>query len=191
MDANGGGEIIALDLNGTLKWRKTLCDSSLHSAPVISADGSVYICVSNDGLVEPWGYLHAFGTVENNQPPEPPLIDGPTQARVRRNIEFLFQAEDPDNTPISYYVDWGDGTNTQTILDYEPGVQVPIFHTWTKRGTYIIQAKAIDTFGLESDWGTLTVTMPFSYEPLQYHFIEWLLEKFPNAFPIMRYLFKK
>ena len=188
MNANGGGEIIALDLDGTLKWRKTLCDSSLHSSPVISEDGSVYICVSNDGLVEPWGYLHAFGTVENNQPPEPPFIDGPTQARVRRNIEYFFQAEDPDNTPISYYVDWGDGTNRQTI-DYEPGLQVPVFHTWTKRGTYTIQAKAIDTFGLESDWGTLTVTMPFSYEPPHFRFIEWLLERFPNAFPLFRSLF--
>ncbi len=26
MDMNGGGEIIALNLDGTLKWRKTLCD---------------------------------------------------------------------------------------------------------------------------------------------------------------------
>ena len=187
MDANGGGEIIALGLDGTLKWRKTLCDSSLHSSPVISADGSVYICVSNDGLVEPWGYLHAFGTVENNQPPEPPLIDGPMQARVRKNIEYTLQAEDPDNTPISFYIDWGDGTNKQTI-DYEPGVQVPVFHTWTKKGTYIIRAKAIDTFGLESDWGTLTVTMPYSYEQPQFPFINWLLEHFPNAFPILRYL---
>jgi hypothetical protein len=186
MDANGGGEIIALGLDGTLKWRKTLCDSSLHSSPVISEDGSVYICVSNDGLVEPWGYLHAFGMVENNQPPETPTIDGPTEAEAKTSVKYIFQANDSDNTPLSFYIDWGDGTHWQTV-DYEPGLQVPIYHTWTKKGTYIIQAKATDTFGLESDWGTLTVTMPFSYEP-QYPFISWLLERFPNAFPVLRFL---
>jgi outer membrane protein assembly factor BamB len=69
MDMLGGGEIIALDLNGTLKWRKTICDLSLHSSPVIGADGTVYICASNDGLYEAWGYLHAFG------PGEPRIIE--------------------------------------------------------------------------------------------------------------------
>jgi len=64
MDMNGGGEILALDLNGSLKWRKILCDSSLHSSPAISADGTVYICSSTDGFPDAWGYLHAFGEGE-------------------------------------------------------------------------------------------------------------------------------
>jgi len=58
----GGGEIIALDLDGNLKWRKILCDSVLQSSPVIGEDGTVYICSSNDLLGgEAPGYLHAFG----------------------------------------------------------------------------------------------------------------------------------
>jgi len=58
----GGGEIIALDLDGNLKWRKTLCDSVCRSSPVIGEDGTVYICSSNDLLGgEAPGYLHAFG----------------------------------------------------------------------------------------------------------------------------------
>lgn len=187
MDMNGGGEIIALGLDGTLKWRKTLCDCSLHSSPVISTDGSVYICGSNDGLNEAWGYLHAFGTIDNNQPPETPIIDGPEQAKVRTDVIYTFQANDFDKTPISFFIDWGDGTSQETI-DYEPGIIVPHYHRWTKKGTYIIRAKAIDTFGLESDWGTLTVTMPYFYEPPQFYFLEWLLERFPNAFPILRQL---
>jgi len=187
MDMNGGGEIIALSLDGTLKWRKTLCDSALHSSPVIGADGSVYICGSNDGLNEAWGYLHAFGNMQNNQPPETPTIEGPAQAKVRTDVIYIFQADDFDKTPISCYIDWGDGTNQETI-DYEPGLTVPHYHKWTKKGTYTIRAKAIDTFGLESDWGTLTVTMPFSYEiPFQQFWVR-LLERFPNAFPILRYL---
>ncbi|DAC72457.1 MAG TPA: hypothetical protein DSN98_05030 [Thermoplasmata archaeon] len=185
MDMNGGGEIIALGLDGTLKWRKTLCDSSLHSAPVISADGSVYICSSNDGNPEAWGYLHAFNTMENNQPPETPTINGPAQAEVRTSVKYIFQADDVDHTPLSFYIDWGDGIDRQTI-DYEPGIQVPFFHTWAKKGTYTIKAKAIDTFGLESDWATITVKMPMSYELPHFRFYDWLLERFPNAFPILR-----
>jgi len=58
----GGGEIIALDLDGNLKWRKTLCDSVCRSSPVIGEDGTVYICASNEitDYYTP-GYLHAFG----------------------------------------------------------------------------------------------------------------------------------
>ena len=185
MDMNGGGEIIALGLDGTLKWRKTLCDSSLHSSPVISADGSVFICSSYAGQYG-WGFLHAFNTLENNQPPETPTIDGPTQAQIKKSVMYTFQANDSDNTPVSFYIDWGDGTNMRTI-DYSQGLLIRRYHTWTKQGTYTIRAKAIDSFGLESDWGTLTVTMPFSYEP-QYPFIHWLLERFPNAFPLLRYM---
>jgi outer membrane protein assembly factor BamB len=183
MDMNGGGEIIALGLDGTLKWRKTLCDCSLHSSPVISADGSVYICSSYAGQYG-WGFLHAFNTMENNQPPETPTIDGPTQAQIKKSVMYTFQANDSDNTPVSFYIDWGDGTNTRTI-DYQQGLLIRRYHIWTKQGTYTIRAKAIDSFGLESGWATLTVTMPFSYEP-QYPFIQWLLERFPNAFPILR-----
>ena len=187
MDMNGGGEIIALSLDGTLKWRKTLSDLCLHSSPVIGTDGSVYICASDSGSPEAWGYLHAFGTMENNQPPEKPTIDGPAKAKIRKSVKYIFQANDSDKTPISFYIDWGDGTSQETI-DYEPGITVPLYHRWTKRGTYSIRAKAIDTFGLESEWATLTVKMPLSYDIPHFRILDWLLQRFPNTFPILRLL---
>jgi outer membrane protein assembly factor BamB len=63
-DMNGAGEILALSLNGTLKWRKTICDLSLTSSPVIAADGTVYICSSSSSFYGEWGSLHAFGAGE-------------------------------------------------------------------------------------------------------------------------------
>lgn len=182
---SAGRFLVAINPDGTERWSKEIANEQIRSSPSIGPDDRVYVG-SNEHPNNYW-YIHAFGTMENNQPPEKPTIDGPLQAKIRTTVTYVFQANDTDNTPISYYVDWGDGTNTQTIIDYEPGVQVSIFHTWTKRGTYTIRAKAIDTFGLESDWGTFTVTMPFSYES-QNPFIQWLLEQFPNAFPILRYL---
>jgi len=131
MDMNGGGEILALDLNGTLKWRKILCDSSLHSSPVISADGTVYICASNDGLYEAWGYLHAFGEGEPRmiefQSPQPGhwyfygkemgslsdgriLVIGSTKVNVK-----VYSADDLDS--LNFYID----------LDFQDSVTEPPF----------------------------------------------------------------
>ena len=52
--------------------------------------------------------------------------------------------------------------------------------TWSTKGTYAVKVKAKDAHGAESDWETLTVSMPknksfiFS-SPL----ITWMLEHFP------------
>jgi hypothetical protein len=160
----------------------------MHSSPVIGADGSVYICASNDlvGGGAP-GYLHAFGIAEDNQPPETPTIEGPTEGEVRTYIKYILQANDADKTPISYYIDWGDDTQTQTV-DYEPGIPIPVYHKWMRRGTYTIKAKATDSFGLESDWGYLEVRMPMNQQNVQNTFFTSLLEQFPRSFPILRTL---
>ena len=184
----GGGEIIALDLDGNLLWRKTLCDSDCSSSPVIGEDGTVYICASNDlvGGGAP-GYLHAFGSVENNGPPDTPTIDGPEEGQVRDYIKFYVNAEDDDNTPVKYFVDWDDGTTT-TTQDFEPGISIPVLHKWKWRGVYTIRVKAIDTFGLESDWAYLEVTIPVNQQSYSFPLIQRLLERFPNMFPILRHL---
>jgi outer membrane protein assembly factor BamB len=148
----GGGEIIALDTEGTLLWRKTLCNSVLRSSPVIGSDGSVYICASNDGSPDAWGYLHAFGMVENNGPPDIPVITGPAEVDAETSYKFRFRAHDSDKTPVSYFIDWGDGTTEGWTRDYEPGLSVPVYHKWMEKGTYVIRAKARDTFGLETSW---------------------------------------
>jgi len=53
----------------------------------------------------------------------------------------------------------------------------------------MIKAKAEDIYGLESDWGTLEVTMPKS-KTIHFNFnlLSRLFERFPNAFPILRYM---
>ncbi len=71
---------------------------------------------------------------------------------------------------------------------FPSGEPISVNHSWSKWGRYTIQVRARDTDNLWGTWGELKVTMPYSYEP-QFPFIEWLLERFPNAFPILRYLF--
>jgi hypothetical protein len=177
------GEIIAVNPNGTERWRKIISDELVDSSPAIAADGTVYIG-STGG---PSGYLHAFGSIESNIPPDNPIIEGTTQGEPGKDYAYYFTCIDPDNNPVGVTVDWGDGT-TYWSGWRASGERIGWGHKWVEEGTYVIKAKTQDVLGLESNWTTLEVTMPYSYEPPQFPFIEWLLERFPNAFPILRYL---
>jgi len=37
-------------------------------------------------------------------------------------------------------------------------------HTWEEQGTYTVKARAMNTWGMMSDWTELSVTMPVSYQ---------------------------
>jgi outer membrane protein assembly factor BamB len=181
------GYLYALNPDGTLRWKFDAGDS-IESSVAIEEDGTIYIA----GQFEPGGgqeshtYLYALYII-NNQPPSTPTIDGTISGKIKQNYEYTIVSTDPEDNNISYYVTWGDGTNSGWIGPFTSGEEQTVSHTWDKKGTYTIQVKARDNYSAESDWGTLIVTMPFSYEP-QYPFIQWLLEHFPNAFPILRHL---
>jgi len=176
------GEILAVNPNGTERWRKIISDEWVDSSPAIAADGTVYIG-STGG---PGGYLHAFGTIESNAPPNEPSIEGPTNGEAGTVYGYHFAGIDPDNNPVRFFIDWGDGTTYETRW-CASGESTGRGHSWAEDGTYIIKAKTQDVLGLESNWSTMEVTMPYSYEP-QFPFIHWLLGRFPNAFPILRFL---
>ena len=65
---------------------------------------------------------------------------------------------DPDNNPISFYIDWGDGKEG---WQYEraSGENCYYGHTWSEEGNYTIKAKAKDVLGEESDWTFYNVTI--------------------------------
>ena len=66
------------------------------------------------------------------------------------------------------------------------GDEITLNYAWPKRGSFIISCKAKDSFGVESDWGTLSVTMPrnriINRPSLQF------LQSDPNMFPLLRLL---
>ena len=104
-----GGEIIAINPDGTERWRKKIANKWVESSPSIAEDGTVYMGSSYD---MDGGYLHAFGPMESNSPPETPTISGETNENVREEYEYKLRVIGPDNNPISLYIDWGDGTHT-------------------------------------------------------------------------------
>jgi len=173
IDGVKGGDIIAVNPDGTEKWRKLICFEWIRSSPCIGEDGTVYIGCATD-----WGgYIHAFGPVESNSPPETPTISGETNGNVREDYEYKLRVVDPDNNPISFYIDWGDGFKEWTP-ERASGENCYYEHTWLIRGDYTIRCKAKDTLGEESDWASLEVTMPRT-RAKTYYWLEWLRDRYP------------
>ena len=180
-----GGNIIAVNPDGTERWRKLIADEWVESSPCIGEDGTLYIGSASEGR----GYIHAFGPVESNSPPETPTISGETNGHVGEEYYYKLRVVDPDNNPISWYIEWGDGTHTGWTFERASGENCYYEHTWSKRGDYTIRAKAKDVLGEESDWVYLEVTMPVNQQT-SYPLFYWFLERFPNAFPILRQLLR-
>ncbi len=124
--------------------------------------------------------------VENHAPVDL-SITGPISGKAGTPYEYSYVANDPDNHYILYYIDWGDGISTDWMCPEKSGKTNNIVHSWSEQGNYSVKIKAKDVFGAESDWATLTVTMPHSYNIMQ-QFLELLFQRFPNTFPPFLYL---
>jgi len=124
----------------------------------------------------------------NNTPPSTPSIKGEAKGSIHTSYDYTIQTTDPDQDDVRYHVDWGDNTTTSTGLN-KSGAEITVSHTWNTKGTYNVKVKAIDEYYTESDWATLTVTMPYSYHNPILQFLEWLFQRFPHTFPILRQLF--
>ena len=136
--------------------------------------------------------LYGEPTSPPNNPPNEPTISGPIDGDVGEEYTYTFVSTDPDDDDIaSYTIDWGDYNVEVVEGPFASGEEVLINHTWSERGTYIIKVKAKDVGGAESDWETLEVTMPrnklFNFKS---NLKSRLLERFSNAFPILRQLLK-
>jgi hypothetical protein len=127
-------------------------------------------------------------TTNVNQPPNPPTITGPVKAKIKIATAYNFTTTDPNNDNVYYFIDWGDHTNSSWIGPYPTGNEITQSHTWSTKGSYTIKAKAKDIYGNESDWGTLKISMPTSFNIPSLSFLERLFERFPHAFPILRQL---
>jgi hypothetical protein len=127
-------------------------------------------------------------TIVQDEPPSPPIIDGPTHGKAGVNYTYTFVATNPESNDVYYWIEWGDGAQTEWIGPYPTGQHVTINHTFTKKGTYMIKAKAKDIHGVESAWATLEVSMPKNSAFTFNFFFQQLFERFPHMFPILRHL---
>lgn len=190
VNQGNGGEIWAINSDGTLRWKKMIANEYLWSSPAIGIDGTVYISSASikrnsiDGF-RSIGYLHAFGPVESNTAPNKPSISGDKWGEVGETYLYEITTTDDENNPLSFYIDWGDETYDDWSEEAASDEVVKFIHTYNKGGRYTIRVKARDTLGEESDWGTHTVRMPYSYH---YPAFSWLMERFPLLLRLLNLL---
>lgn len=117
-------------------------------------------------------------------PPIAPTINGPSRGKIGEEYEYAFATMDPDgDDDVYYYIDWGDGTQSDWLGPYESGEEVTASHTWTSRGSYEIKVKAKDVNGAESEWSDpLPISMPKTYENPLWTLIERLFEWLERTF---------
>jgi hypothetical protein len=140
-----------------------------------------------------WGAGSAWSesltvTITDNNPPNTPVITGPGEGTPGNQYLFNILTEDLDGHDVYYFVDWGDNTTTGWLGPYVSGTQIHVTHSWAETGTFTVKAKAKDSMNAESDWGILQVKMPTEYTFSFSVFLQHLLEKFPNMFPVLRHL---
>jgi outer membrane protein assembly factor BamB len=180
LNANTGAKIWEYTTGGGMIWSSpAVANGKIY---IGSSDNKVY-CLNADNGVKIWdfitsgqgysspaiandrlyigsynGKVYCFGSSGGNQPP--PTITGSAKGTPGIAIEYNFTAIDPQGDEVYYFIDWGDNTNSSWIGPYPSGDQITKSHTWSTKGTYTVKAKAEDIYGNESDWATLTVSMP-------------------------------
>jgi hypothetical protein len=112
-------------------------------------------------LSAPYNSTYCGWVDPNNQPPEPPIIDGPWNSVPDMEIEFSFKSIDPEGHDIAkYIIDWGDGTQENLTGPFRSGVEIFASHEWYYRGAYIVKAKAVDTYGGVGNWSEFEINIP-------------------------------
>ena len=187
----GAGWIFKTDSHGMMEWEMTISGSS--------EDGLYHISKTSDGYILS-GSSRSFGEIgdmdswlvklkSKNKSPNKPSIDGPSSGKTGKTYTFTCVAEDPNGDQMFYKWDWGDETYSEWLGPYNSGEIASTTHAWVTKGNYSIRCLAKDGNNAESVWSDpLPVTMPYSItNPLQY-FLEWLLHRFPYAFPLLRHM---
>lgn len=137
-----GGEILAVNPDGTERWRKRISNEFADdSSPAIAEDGSIYIVSSGGG-----GGLHAFGR-------GPLIVDagGPYSGYAGREVQFtgtIFGGI----PPYTYHWDFGDD---ETSDEQNPT------HIYSDIGEYTAMFSVIDNEGnYSSDNTSVTIVYP-------------------------------
>jgi hypothetical protein len=129
--------------------------------------------------------LEIEGISLENNPPFKPTINGTNKGVPGTEYTFCIIAEDPENDSLFVKWDWGDGTSSELLGPIISGTEVCESHIWDEKDTYTISVTVEDEHGAEVR-AYKEVIMPKT-DIYTFNF-EWFFQRFPNAFPILRYI---
>lgn len=90
-------------------------------------------------------------------PPDEPTIQIITNPIYNQATEIHIQTTDDDNDNVSFYIDWGDGQNTDWTEEISSGQTLSLSHIWNRPGQYQIRAKAKDVNSIVGPWGSTDI----------------------------------
>lgn len=176
-------------LIGTVSNVPSFTTASISWNNLLNHTAYSWYAVADDGdnlnQSETWVFTVGEST---NSPPTTPTITGPSQGKPKLEYTYSCKALDPDDDDLSYYIEWGDGTASGWLGPIVSGETLTVNHIFSTKGTYMVRAKVKDTYGLESDWGTLEVTIPKTIST-NVLFMKFL-ERFSLAFPVLQHLLR-
>jgi nitrous oxidase accessory protein len=177
-------QLIATDTNVASSTRAEITWNGLQNMTHYQ-----WYAIADDGTQsnqsETWEFTTGTGV---NHPPEIPSIEGTKIGTIRQTYLYKIVTTDPEMDDISYYIDWSDGTTSGWLGPNQSGQPIIVSHIWDKRGIYPIKTKAKDSSNAESDWGTINVIMPITYNiPVQHFFVK-LIERLFNVVSIFHFL---
>jgi len=181
LDGGNGGELIAVNPDGTERWRIYLGTNYIMSAPAIGSDGTIYVGSDNDGPPYGWGFLHA---IKNNPfAPSTPEISGPVVGKPEVFLTFSFRSTSPVGKDLYYMIDWENG-KTGWHGPYSSGETIWLNRSWHVESDKIIRAWARDSDNNYSPPGEFSITI----KPRNRIFDGSLLLRFLELFPLLQKL---
>ncbi|OYD13847.1 hypothetical protein CH330_10025 [candidate division WOR-3 bacterium JGI_Cruoil_03_51_56] len=82
--------------------------------------------------------------------PEEPT--GPSSGNIGSLYAFTAVTTDPNEDPIAYRFNWGDGEVSDWSGFVPSGTPATMFHAWNSSGSYAVRAQAKDILGMRSCW---------------------------------------
>lgn len=121
-------------------------------------------------------------------PYKPDRPSGRRNGKVGIEYKYKSRTTDPQGDYIYYLFDWGDGNKSGWLGPYASGNSVEESYLWTEKSNFEIKVKAKDTNGHESIWSDpLPISIPRARNKLLPNtFLLRLIERFPNAFLLLR-----
>jgi len=99
----------------------------------------------------------------NQEEPEIPTITGSNEGELYEDCEYFITSVDHQNDDIYYVVRCSDCPSIYVSDLSKSGETISYHHCWCDyyqtSNPFIIFAKAVDTKGYQSDWGTFEITI--------------------------------
>jgi len=169
-------EVLSEDISATWGTASKLNEvEGTVAAEPGSLDVSVTGVVWTDTRNAAKDIYYSKGIIDIN-PPNSPTINGPNSGTPRTQYEYTVSSTDPDDDYVYYTIDWNDGSIEELIGPHSSGEEITLKHSWNKQGSYNIKVKATDTWGLQSDWTIMSVSMPKNKQLINRPVIRFLLQ---------------